>query len=361
MKSLTSRSISIILLTVVTGFIQATSVPEPTTTPSREFYCSAETRCGRQFLRCPMECPTTTSPDPKAKLCYADCGFPECSVQCRRKTQPSSFRSIPIISTSKYVHQAPGSACFDPRFIGGDGIVFYFHGKSNEHFSLVSDFDLQINSRFIGHRPAGRTRDFTWIQSLGILFNSQTFSIEATRAATWDSEVDHLKFSYDGQDLVIPEGSLSTWYSPEKDMKVERLSGKNSAIITLKYKAEIMVTAVPVTKQDDKIHSYRLPANDCFVHFEVQFKFFHLSSKVDGVLGRTYRPDFENPAKPGVAMPVLGGENNYRIASLFSTDCNSCIFSPESGSNQETSPGMNYGTLDCTKGASAGYGIVCRK
>ena len=144
-------------------------------------------------------------------------------------------------------------------------------------------------------------------------------------------------------------------------MKVERLSGKNSAIITLKDKAEIMVSAVPVTKQDDKIHNYRVPANDCFVHFEVQFKFFHLSSKVDGVLGRTYRPDFENPAKPGVAMPVLGGENNYRIASLFSTDCNSCIFSPESGSNQETSPVMNYGTLDCTKGASAGYGIVCRK
>ncbi|KAJ6376441.1 hypothetical protein OIU76_025563 [Salix suchowensis] len=309
MKSLSSRSISIILLTFVhvTGFIQAISVPPPDSRPSRYFYCSSVSRCGRHVIPCPMECPTTSSPDPGAKLCYVDCEVPHCFVQCRR------------------------SACFDPRFIGGDGIVFYFHGKSNEHFSLVSDFDLQINSRFIGHRPAGRTRDFTWIQSLGILFNSQTFSLEATRAASWDSEVDHLKFSYDGQDLVIPEGSLSTWYSPEKDVKVERLSGKNSAIITLKDKAEIM------------------------------FKFFHLSSKVDGVLGRTYRPDFENPAKPGVAMPVLGGENNYRIASLFSTDCNSCIFSPESGSNQDTSPGMNYGTLDCTKGASAGYGIVCRK
>ncbi|KAJ6332900.1 hypothetical protein OIU77_008865 [Salix suchowensis] len=348
MKSLSSRSISIILLTFVhvTGFIQAISVPPPDSRPSRYFYCSSVSRCGRHVIPCPMECPTTSSPDPGAKLCYVDCEVPHCFVQCRQR-KPNC--------------DAPGSACFDPRFIGGDGIVFYFHGKSNEHFSLVSDFDLQINSRFIGHRPAGRTRDFTWIQSLGILFNSQTFSLEATRAASWDSEVDHLKFSYDGQDLVIPEGSLSTWYSPEKDVKVERLSGKNSAIITLKDKAEIMVTAVPVTKQDDKIHSYRLPANDCFVHFEVQFKFFHLSSKVDGVLGRTYRPDFENPAKPGVAMPVLGGENNYRIASLFSTDCNSCIFSPESGSNQDTSPVMNYGTLDCTKGASAGYGIVCRK
>ncbi|KAG5235537.1 structural constituent of cell wall [Salix suchowensis] len=323
MKSLSSRSISIILLTFVhvTGFIQAISVPPPDSRPSRYFYCSSVSRCGRHVIPCPMECPTTSSPDPGAKLCYVDCEVPHCLSNAGRKPNCD----------------APGSACFDPRFIGGDGIVFYFHGQSNEHFSLVSDFDLQINSRFIGHRPAGRTRDFTWIQSLGILFNSQTFSLEATRVASWDSEVDHLKFSYDGQDL--------------KDVKVERLSGKNSAIITLKDKAEIMVTAVPVTKQDDKIHSYRLPANDCFVHLRC----------IDGVLGRTYRPDFENLSKPGVAMPVLGGENNYRIASLFSTDCNSCIFSPESGSNQDTSPVMNYGTLDCTKGASAGYGIVCRK
>lgn len=58
---------------------------------------------------------------------------------------------------------ARGAACLDPRFIGGDGIVFYFHGKSNEHFSLVSDLNMQINARFIGLRPAGRTRDYTWI------------------------------------------------------------------------------------------------------------------------------------------------------------------------------------------------------
>lgn len=105
----------------------------------------------------------------------------------------------------------PGSACHDPRFIGGDGIVFYFHGKSNEHFSLVSDLDVQINARFTGHKPTGHSRDFTWIQTLGILFNSSTFSLEATKVATWDQGIDHLKFSFDGQDLVIPEKILSTW------------------------------------------------------------------------------------------------------------------------------------------------------
>lgn len=113
---------------------------------------------------------------------------------------------------------SPGAACLDPRFIGGDGIVFYFHGKRNEHFSLVSDLNLQINARFIGLRPAGRTRDYTWIQALGILVDSHTFSLEATRAAAWDDEIDHLKFSYDGKELDIPEGHLSAWNFSENDL-----------------------------------------------------------------------------------------------------------------------------------------------
>lgn len=48
------------------------------------------------------------------------------------------------------------------------------------------------------------------------------------------------------------------------------------------------------------------------------FKFYGLSSRVEGVLGRTYQPDFQNPAKSGVAMPVVGGEDKYRITSLIS-------------------------------------------
>ncbi|KAI6690413.1 hypothetical protein NL676_027241 [Syzygium grande] len=89
-----------------------------------------------------------------------------------------------------------GSSCYDPCFIGVDGIVFYFPGKTNQTFSLVSDPALQINARFIGHRPAGRARDTTWIQALGILFNSQSFTLEATRAETWDDQIDHLIFAH---------------------------------------------------------------------------------------------------------------------------------------------------------------------
>ena len=141
---------------------------------------------------------------------------------------------------------------------------------------------------------------------------------------------------------------------------MERIASKNSVIVTLEDVAEILINVVPITKEDDRIHNYQVPNDDCFAHLEVQFRFFSLSPKVDGVLGRTYRPDFENPAKPGVAMPVVGGEERYKTASLLSPDCASCVFSKESSSEKGTTKVTEFGTLDCTK-FSYGLGIVCKK
>ncbi|KAL4335868.1 hypothetical protein GQ457_07G014190 [Hibiscus cannabinus] len=327
----------------VISLIFISDVVQPKAEP---VYCSdPRSRCYGKFIECPIECPSRNHANSKDKVCHVNCDSPVCKSSCRHRKPDCN---------------GPGSACYDPRFIGGDGIVFYFHGKSNEHFSLVSDATLQINGRFIGHRPAGRTRDFTWIQALGILFNSHSFSLEAIKAATWNNEVDHLKFSHNGEDLIVPEGALSSWYSPDKQVKVERVADKNSVIVTLKDSAEIMVNVVPVTKEDDRVHNYKVPSDDCFAHLEVQFRFFALSPNVDGVLGRTYQPDFENPAKPGVAMPVVGGEDKYRTSELLSADCSTCLFSPQNGSNETTSV-TEYLTLDCTRGGSSGYGIVCKK
>ncbi|KAJ7948503.1 Root cap/late embryogenesis-like protein [Quillaja saponaria] len=311
-----TSSILVLLLVFVSVIFQAKAYYSATCV-------TRGSRCYGKKIDCPYECPDR----------YSD--KPTCKAVCRR--------------------------CYDPRFIGGDGRVFYFHGKSNEHFTLVSDSNLQINARFIGHRPAGRGRDYTWIQALGILSNSKTFSLEATKASKWEDDVDHLKFTYNGNDLELPEGSLSMWYSPEKDVRIERVASKNSIIVTLKDVAEILVNVVPVTKEDNRIHNYQVPSDDCFAHLEVQFRFFSLSPKVEGVLGRTYRPDFENPAKPGVAMPVLGGEDNYRTTSLLSAGCGACVFSSESAAEKETTAEAEYGTLDCTSRTSGGYGIVCKK
>lgn len=112
---------------------------------------------------------------------------------------------------------------------------------------------------------------------------------------------------------------------------------------------------------DNRVHNYQIPSDDCFAHLEVQFRFFGLTTEVEGVLGRTYRPDFENPAKRGVAMPVVVGEDRYKTSTLTSTDCSSCKFSPAEAINTERSTMMDFGTLDCSSRMGSGYGIVCRK
>ncbi|KAK2408484.1 Late embryogenesis abundant (LEA) protein [Trifolium repens] len=305
--------------------------------------------CFAKKIQCPSECPSTSF-DPnhkvKPKTCYLDCLSPVCKAECKIPKPNCNGR---------------GSACLDPRFVGADGIVFYFHGRSNEHFTLVSDQNLQINARFIGLRPEGRTRDYTWIQALGILFESHKFVVEATKATTWNGEIDHLKFSYNGEELQIPQGYHSKWEIEQKKISVERTSNKNSVVVNVQGVVEIYVNVVPVTKEDSRIHNYQIPNDDCFAHLEVQFKFYDLSSKVEGVLGRTYQPDFENPAKLGVAMPVVGGENKYRTTSLLSTDCGACLFAGSGEDFEKKNSIIEYGMMDCRSAANSGNGIVCKR
>ncbi|KAJ8545576.1 hypothetical protein K7X08_018159 [Anisodus acutangulus] len=200
--------------------------------------------------------------------------------------------------------------------VGRDGTVFYFHGKKDEHFSLISDFNVQINVRFIGLPPTGRTRDFTWIEALGLMFGSHNFTLEATMAENWDQEADHLKFTYDGMTFNVPIGHPSVWDSPDQNLELERTSATNS-----KWNSD------------------------------------SLSPKVEGILGSTYQPNFKNPAKSGVDMAVIGGDDKYKTSSLLSDDCNTCtVFTPGKVVAERDLP-MDYGSLDCT----GGNGIVCKK
>ncbi|MFS8025649.1 hypothetical protein Hanom_Chr16g01477581 [Helianthus anomalus] len=304
---------------------------------------SRKSKCFKKRITCPIECPKVKPKNPKDKACFLDCYSPKCEAVCKSR-KPNC--------------NGPGAACYDPRFIGGDGIVFYFHGRSNEHFSLISDSNLQINARFIGLRPEGRTRDYTWIQALGLKFGHHDFTLEATKTEKWDDNVDHLKLSHDGMELIIPEGDSSEWNSTKGDIQVERTSTTNSLTITIPNLAEIFVNVIPVSEEDSKIHNYQIPLNDSFAHLEVQFRFFGLSSNVEGILGRTYRPDFENPAKSGVAMPVIGGDDKYRTSSLLATDCALCVFSPDNIKDEDDTLMMEYGMLECQGG---GDGIACKK
>lgn len=254
-----------------------------------------------------------------------------------------------------------GSACGDPRFVGGDGIVFYFHGQTNQYFSLVSDWNLQINARFIGRRPAGRKRDNTWIQALGLMFGRHRFTLAAKKVAKWDEGVDQLQFTYDGETVLIADSHLASWAAADSSLTIERTARCNSVTLALPGMAEISVSVVPITEEDDRIHNYQIPEDDCFAHLEVQFRLFDLSESVEGVLGQTYRPDFVSPVKRGVAMPIMGGENKHRTSSLVSADCSYCIFSPELPGKAGTLPLEPTNVIQCTSDMSNGRGVVCRR
>ncbi|OAY85944.1 hypothetical protein ACMD2_05080 [Ananas comosus] len=308
------------------------------------------TRCFGRTLTCPAECPQFKPADPTAKGCFVDCNDRKCEGGICRHRKPNC--------------DGNGASCYDPRFVGGDGVMFYFHGKAGGHFALVSDPNLQINAGFIGLRPAGRRRDFTWIQSLGLRFGRHSLTLSATPAAFWDPHADHLSLSFDGRPVPLNVGHLSSWSpapAPSPGLFVERNGAVNTVIVTLAGVFEIKASVVPVTKEDSAVHRYGVPDNDCFAHLAVQFKFFGLSESVEGVLGQTYRPGFDNPVKRGVPMPVMGGEDRYATSGLLASDCRSCIFSPAPAAAVAGLVEVSKSVFDCTGKSGGGYAVVCRR
>ncbi|KAH9288904.1 hypothetical protein KI387_033021, partial [Taxus chinensis] len=294
---------------------------------------AAVTKCFGKLLSCPSECPKRKPLISKHKACFADCG-PKCEATCKNR-KPNC--------------QGYGAICYDPRLIGGDGVMFYFHGETGKDFSLISDKNFQINAHFIGRRPHGRRRDYTWVQSLGIMFGTHSFTVGANKVDQWDDNADQFYFSFDNQVFTIPPGPLSVWKSQSSDLAVERTTESNNILIAIPNMLELYIGIVPITEKENEIHNYQIPSDDCFAHLQVQFNLFHLSENVEGVLGQTYRPDFKNPVKVGVPMPIMGGEDRYQTSSLLATDCRACIFKPNSSPHVEMILGKEeIASLDCS-------------
>lgn len=226
-----------------------------------------------------------------------------------------------------------GSLCYDPRFIGGDGVMFYFHGAKGGNFAIVSDDKFQINAHFIGTRPQGRTRDYTWVQALAVMFDTHTLDIAAKRVSQWDDNVDSLIVKWDGKAVTIPTDGEAEWRAngDEREVVVERTDEANSVRVTVSGLLEMDIRVKPIGEKENKVHNYQLPADDAFAHLETQFRFKNLTDFVEGVLGQTYRPGYVSPVKRGVAMPMMGGEDKYQTLSLYSTSCNLCSFKRPTG------------------------------
>ncbi|CAM0883485.1 unnamed protein product [Alopecurus aequalis] len=216
----------------------------------------------------------------------------------------------------------PGTSCGDPRFTGGDGNTFYFHGKTNQDFCIVSDTDLHINAHFIGnHNPAVK-RNFTWIQAIGVSFGSHRLYVGARKATQWEEDVDHIDITLDGETIDVDTFTGALWVSRAlPNLSVARTDNFNTVTIELDGVFTITANAVPVTDEDSRIHDYGKSGSDSVVHLDMGFKFHSLTKDVDGVLGQTYRPDYISKVDISAKTPIMGGEPKYLSSSLFATDC----------------------------------------
>ncbi|KAH6828007.1 Late embryogenesis abundant protein-like protein [Perilla frutescens var. hirtella] len=285
-------------------------------------YCLGVGGCQFKTLTCPADCPERKPKKNRRHMgCFVDCRS-RCQATCKwRKPDCNEY----------------GSICYDPRFVGGDGVMFYFHGSKGNDFAVVSDHSLHINAHFIGNRPQGRTRDFTWVQALSLMFHTNTLVLAANRVSHWNPNLDALIVKWNGQSITIPTDGEAQWgittttttttgELEETQVLIERTVDVNTVRATVSGVVQMDIRVTPIGEKENRVHHYQLPSDDAFAHLEVQFRFFNLSNSVEGVLGKTYRAGYVSPVKRGVPMPIMGGEDKYRTPSLYSSSCKLCIF-----------------------------------
>ncbi|KAJ1287250.1 hypothetical protein BS78_03G416500 [Paspalum vaginatum] len=246
-----------------------------------------------------------------------------CMAKCDKRCPNQCIVLCPGCKTFCMCDFYPGVSCGDPRFTGGDGNNFYFHGEKDHDFCILSDAGLHINAHFIGKRNPAMGRDFTWIQALGIRFAHHRLYMGAQKTAKWDNDVDRLDLAFDGAPIDVPApDSGAVWRSAAvPGLTVARTASANGVRVRLEGVFDIMANVVPISAEDSRIHNYGVTDDDCLAHFDLGFRFFDLTDDVHGVLGQTYRSDYVNQLSVSSNMPVMGGAPNYVASHIFATDC----------------------------------------
>ncbi|GJM88257.1 hypothetical protein PR202_ga04297 [Eleusine coracana subsp. coracana] len=247
---------------------------------------------------------------------------PSCNAKCDKRCPNQCIVLCPGCKTFCMCDFYPGVSCGDPRFTGGDGNNFYFHGKKDQDFCIVSDADLHINAHFIGKRNPAMSRDFTWIQALGIRFANHRLYMGAQKTTKWNNDVDRLELAFDGAPIDIRAETGAVWEAAAvPGLTVTRTAATNAVRVQLKGVFDIMANVVPISEEDSRIHNYGVTEDDSLAHFDLGFKFYDLTNDVHGVLGQTYRTDYVNQLSVSSKMPVMGGAPKYVTSDIFATDC----------------------------------------
>ncbi|XP_020146497.1 uncharacterized protein [Aegilops tauschii subsp. strangulata] len=264
-------------------------------------------------------------------------GYSPCVATCDSRCPNECIVMCPGCKTYCLCDFYPGVSCGDPRFTGADGNNFYFHGKKDQDFCVLSDADLHINAHFIGKRNPTMSRDFTWIQALGIRFADHRLYMGAQKTTKWNNDVDRLELTFDGESINIAADIGAKWQSTAMPgLTVTRTTVTNGLSVQLKGVFDIMAKVVPITKEDSRVHNYGMTEDDSLAHLDIGFKFYDLTGDVHGVLGQTYRSDYINKLSVSASMPVMGGIASYISSDIFAADCKVARFGRSVGISMVT-------------------------
>ncbi|EEE64620.1 hypothetical protein OsJ_19472 [Oryza sativa Japonica Group] len=254
----------------------------------------------------------------------------------------------------------PGAVCQDPRFIGGDGNTFYFHGRRDRDFCLLSDANLHINGHFVGNHVPGLKRDPTWVQAIAVQFSGgHRLYVGARRTAVWDDDSDRLAVVFDGETVQLQRVAHARWESGS-GLSVTRTKAANGVLVELDGVFKITANVVPITKEDSRIHRYGVTDDDCLAHLDLAFKFYALTDDVHGVLGQTYRSSYVNRLDVSAKMPVMGGEKQFTSSGLFAADCAVARFGRAGDAGAVAVASEELVDVKCSTGLD-GVGVVCKK
>ncbi|GJP57030.1 hypothetical protein CLOM_g16069 [Closterium sp. NIES-68] len=258
----------------------------------------------------------------------------------------------------------------DPHFTGADGSHFDFSGKPNRNYALVSDPHFQMNGFFGGRysRWNGDVKALTWIRSVGIMAGHHTVVLEARRGGDAEYGSGYLaRVVADGAavEVTVPGTTVQLWDGATLRWEAARSVSGTDLVDVYDVKIEGVAT-IRLTLRPE-VKNLRTPT-DAAVHFGLDVLSSSFSHAVHGVLGQTFRPDFQGRlAKQQLQwsdllqVMVVPGDNaegfidgrmdDYEVADLLKADCKLCRFTRAQAVDEEMSIAMNM------MGSAAGGGL----
>ncbi|CAN6438774.1 unnamed protein product [Victoria cruziana] len=203
-------------------------------------------------------------------------------------------------------------------------------------------------------------RDFTWVQSIGVLFGNHKLFLGAKKVAQWDDAVDQLVIAFDGEIVFLPTTENAKWAAADSSLAITRSSSTtNEVAVEVPNNFVISAKVVPITEHDSRVHRYGITVDDCFAHLDLGFRFYSLTGSANGVLGQTYADNYASRANIGLKMPVLGGDREFASSGIFATDCAVSTFRGVEPSSVEGAVD-HAEDLNCKTGFN-GRGMICKK